>query len=71
MAKLRELSDKAGPMPTGMLATPLTGSVFRPELCSSEFLKGFVEGVYDSLNDDPEIILEERALARAELVKRG
>lgn len=70
----RAFVDRCGPLPSSVLAVPVTYK-FVPEEADTEYLQGFVEGRYDSMNatddDDDPLVEEERAMARAELVRRG
>lgn len=65
---------KVGTLPTTLLAVPGTWT-FQPEECDNEYLAGFIEGRYDSMNasDDPDdpVVAKEVEQARAELHRRG
>lgn len=71
LAKLRELAEAAGPLPCSMLAISSEPWTFVPEECTDEFLQGFVEGRYDSMNSDPDLVEREREQAKAELSRRS
>lgn len=67
-----EWARSFGPMPdVSMLAVPGEWT-FVPEECDTEYLIGFLEGLYDSMNEhDPVKAAHERTMARAELKRRG
>ena len=45
---------------------------FVPSECDTEYLLGFVEGRYDSMNEgNDELVAKERKMAREELARRG
>lgn len=65
------MAAAAGPLPPGPLAVPCTYT-FVPEEAKTEYLLGFVEGRYDSMNlGEDKLVEQEREMARAELRRRG
>lgn len=71
LAALGKAKFEFGPDTPSLLAVPGPW-IFAPEEAETEYLLGFVEGRYDSMNaGDDAVVQRELEQARAELERRG
>lgn len=68
--RFQQLADEIGDLPSVLAVGSLWE--FDPQDCTIEYLVGFIEGRYDSMNEgNEELVRQEKILAREELVRRG